>query len=283
MNYIKNIIKSILTEEANIEGVSDAIKKHYEVEVDYYANDATNNKGKGKRIIQPVALGHSKSGNLIVRAFQPYGDTKTKTPHWKTFRIDRFGEWKPLKKRTFQEPPDFQYNAEGKYNENGDKTMTDVLIQADFSGTKAYHSGEGKYKGLKQHNDELVKQKTEKNPYYNLQKNIEKSYNANNIDYIRRNIEAWKNSEAAKKFRQGKQMNPNISSIEDMEKIEDFGDKTTQQTVGPVTRDNVGASRQPDTKPDYSQAKMNGPQTKQNINNNQEDKLKDTEENEQTN
>ena len=279
MNYIKNIVKSILAEEANIEGVSDAIKKHYEVEVDYYANDTEAKSGKGKRVIQPVALGHSKSGNLIVRAFQPYGDTKTTTPHWKTFRLDRFGEWKPLKKRRFQEPPDFQYNAEGSYNDNGDKTMTDVLIQANFSGTKAYNSGEGKYKGLKQHNDELVKKKVEQNPYYNLQKNIEKSYNANNIDYIRRNIEAWKNSEAAKQFRQQNYQQPNQSSIEDMQKITDFGDTTTQQTVGPVAKDNLETKQQNNRKLDYSQAKMNGPQLKQNINNKEQEDLEDNENN----
>ena len=96
MNYAEQILKDILTEEANLNSVTDAIKKKYEVELTYNADD--DPKGSGKRIIQPVTLGHSKSGNLVLRAFQPYGDTKTKIPSWKlifiillVMRVKHFG------------------------------------------------------------------------------------------------------------------------------------------------------------------------------------------------
>ena len=88
MNLAEQVLKEILKEEANVAYVSDAIKKKYEVELNYQADD--DKKGSGKRIIQPVALGHSTKGNLVLRAFQPYGDTKTKIPKWKLFRISFF-------------------------------------------------------------------------------------------------------------------------------------------------------------------------------------------------
>lgn len=262
MNYVQSIIHSILTEETNLEDVTDAIKKRYEVEINYVADD--DKHGQGKRVIQPVVLGRSKAGNLIVRAFQPYGDTKTKTPSWKTFRLDRFEDWTPLKKRRFNEPPDSQYDAEGKYNPEGDRSMIDVLVQADFTGSQKYQRGEGSFSGLKKHNDEVADNKRKENPYYDLKKNIERSYNGNNIDYIRRNIENWKNSSAAQSFRNGS----NDSSIHDMSQIKDFGDDETTQTVGPVTKDNIETIKPNNKKPNYSQVRQNGPRFKSDIENN---------------
>ena len=189
-----------------------------------------------------------------MRAFQPYGDTKTKTPHWKTFRLDKFEEWTPLKKRHFNEPPQEQYNAEGKYNPNGDGSMSEVLIQADFTGSQKYQRGEGSYSGLKKHNDEVVNQKRKEEPFYDLKKNIEKSYNGNNIDYIKRNIDSWRHSDAAKEFKK-----PNSSSIYDMSQINDFGDDSVAQTVGPISKDNVEYKEKNEKKPNYSQAYKNGP------------------------
>ena len=251
MNLAEQILKEILKEEANIAYVSDAIKKRYEVELDYKADE--DEKGSGTRIIQPVALGHSSKGNLVLRAFQPYGDTKTKIPRWKLFRLDRIEDWNPLKKRIFKQPQ--------SYNPNGDKTMTDILIQADFSGAEAYAQGNGKYSGLKQHNDERAAKKREENPYYGLQKNIKKSFDGNKIDYIKKNLEDWQKSKGADFFKKDK---GNKQSAYEMSQIDDFGDNQTTQTVGPITKGNVETKEQRREKLNYSKPKNNGPVFKNN-------------------
>lgn len=264
MNYAEQILKDILTEEANLNSVTDAIKKKYEVELTYNADDDT--KGSGKRIIQPVTLGHSKSGNLVLRAFQPYGDTKTKIPSWKLFRLDRIEDWKPNKNKHFSEPPVAQFKSEGKYNPNGDKTMTDVLVQASFSGSEDYAKGIGKYSGLKKANDERAARKREQDPLWDLRKNIKKSYDGNKVDYIKKNVEDWQNSEAAKAFRRG-----NTSSAYEMSQVQNFGDDKSTQTVGPVFKQGTEVRQAPEQNMNYSKPANNGPVYKdQEIPDNQE-------------
>ena len=129
MNLAEQVLKEILKEEANVAYVSDAIKKKYEVELNYQADD--DKKGSGKRIIQPVALGHSTKGNLVLRAFQPYGDTKTKIPKWKLFRLDRIKSWNPTEQHFNAQPKERGWNAPA-YNETGDNTMSQVLHQVTF-------------------------------------------------------------------------------------------------------------------------------------------------------
>lgn len=255
MNLAEEVLKEILTEEVNIPYVTDAIKKKYEVELNYKADK--DEKGSGTRIIQPVALGHSSKGNLVLRAFQPYGDTKTKVPKWKLFRLDRIEEWNPLKKRKFTRPK--------SYNPDGDKTMSDILIQADFTGSEAYSKGQGKYSGLKRANDERAEQKRKKNPYTDLQKNIGRSFDGNKIDYIKRNVQDWQKSKGHEFFKNDK---TNKQSAYEMSQIEDFGDDNTIQTVGPIKKDNIDTKQKQKTKLNYQQPKNNGPIMK---NNNEEE------------
>lgn len=253
MTYAEQILREILTEEANLDSVTDAIKKRYEVELTYKADN--DPKGSGMRVIQPVVLGHSKSGNLVLRAFQPYGDTKTKRPAWKMFRLDRIEDWKPNKGKHFSEPPGAQFSAEGKYNPKGDGSMVDVLVQANFGGAAEYAAGTGKYKGLKAANDRRAAEKRAKDPFYDLRKNIKKSYNANNIDYIKKNIEAWKGSEGQRFFQNG---GANTQSASEMSQVQNFGDDVSTQTVGPVTKNNT-ETRNTVVQPKYNGIAKNGP------------------------
>ena len=87
MDYAKSVIFKILSEGVGQDKIIDAIKKRYEVKIKYTADD--DPKGTGERMIQPVAYGTSKAGNPVIRAWQPNGDTKTRIPHWKLFRVDR--------------------------------------------------------------------------------------------------------------------------------------------------------------------------------------------------
>lgn len=129
MNLFEQIVAGVLTEEVGPGKVNDAINRTYEVVINY--NSGGDGSASGERIIQPVAYGLTKAGNPVVRAFQPYGDTKTKTPAWKFFRLDRIDSWKPKYKNKFDEPPGMN-SAEGTYNPNGDGSMSRVLNTAVF-------------------------------------------------------------------------------------------------------------------------------------------------------
>ena len=172
MDFLKSIIKGILTESTYITNVSTAIRQRKEVEI-FYDDEDNDPKGSGKRVIQPVAYGLSKAGNLVVRAFQPYGDTKTKVPHWKLFRLDKIKSWKTLWKRSFNEPP-AQYGAEGAFNSKGDNSMSEVYLVANFERSREFNSGH-RGQGLMNYNKQRQQTATEKDPLYKLKQNISKS------------------------------------------------------------------------------------------------------------
>lgn len=110
---------------ATVSNVNDAINNLNQVEIRY--NSGGEGVAMGRRIIYPVAYGLTKAGNPVIRAFEPYGDTKTKVPAWKFFRLDRLKQWRPLKK-TFKGE-----NLVG-FNENGDETMSVVYNIANIAG-----------------------------------------------------------------------------------------------------------------------------------------------------
>lgn len=127
MEYIKKLIQEALLMEgvASVEDVNNAINNLTQVEIRYLTNGKTI--ATGRRIIYPVAYGLTKSGNPVIRAFEPYGDTSSKVPAWKFFRLDRIKNWRPLKKSYKGE------KLEG-FNENGDETMSVVYNIANIKG-----------------------------------------------------------------------------------------------------------------------------------------------------
>ena len=165
--YFLNILKEVLNESANITSVSDSIRKRNPVKIVY-------DDGLGERTIQPVAYGLSKGGNLVVRAFQPFGGTSTKVPHWKMFRLDKIISWKPMRNRIFDEPPG-QFPSEGKFNPNGDDSMSEVYLVANFERSRDYYSGK-RGKGLKKYNDERSINKQQNDPYYKFKQNVSNSF-----------------------------------------------------------------------------------------------------------
>lgn len=260
MDFLQEIFQELLTEEARTVDVVDAIKKRYEAKITYKADD--DPKGTGERIIQPVAYGTTKSGNPVIRAFEPYGDTKTKIPAWKFFRLDRITSWKALRQNKFSEPPEDQWRlggAEGKFNENGDESMREVFLVADFKGTKArYERG-----GLAKYNADRTARKKQADSLYDFKRNIEKSKEAGNIDYIQRNVAAWNKAKAEKEKRlqqQNIQNNKgNEASISDMEKAQNFPSDTVQ-TVGPIKNQNIDTKTTDNRQPlDYTNAQQSGP------------------------
>lgn len=122
------ILQKVLNESVGSKEVSNAITNHNFVEITYVDEDSN---APGTRLIQPYAYGVSKANNDLLRAFQVQGDTLRGEPHWKTFRLDRITSWKP-RKQTFNMPPPMQGYKTEDYNENGDRTMARVYIQAKF-------------------------------------------------------------------------------------------------------------------------------------------------------
>jgi hypothetical protein len=263
MNKTNNsILRQVLNEAATPQQVTDAIKKRYEVKIKYGDNEQ---KGGGQRLIQPVAYGTMKgTGNPVIRAFQPFGDTKTKVPHWKMFRLDKIDDWKPLKNRHFDDPSKGQFakgkftptGAEGAFNPNGDNSMDQVFIVADFEGAKERYNA-----NLRKHNDEVNAKKVEQDPFYNLKQNIKKSIKGD--PEIMKRVAEWQRQ---KEEREKKKNAPNQQSSEEMASIRSFGNNSTVQTNGPLTKGNVEKQAVVQQRPEndgYKKIAQNGPVYKQ--------------------
>jgi predicted DNA-binding transcriptional regulator YafY len=127
-----NTIKGLIIEAVATSPIVDAIKNKHVCELSY-EDDASI--GPGKRIIDPVALGTSKRGNKVLRAYQTEGPSLKVNkegiplPDWRLFRLDRMNYFNPVKGddsafKSFTEPP--------LYNPVGDKSMTRMDINAKF-------------------------------------------------------------------------------------------------------------------------------------------------------
>ena len=120
--------KSLLTEVASLGDIQDSIKKRIVVTI-YYDGDIPG--GKGYRRIEPVCVGYSKAGNLVVRAWDIDGASHTDSigekplPGWRLFRADKIFTYQPTSD-TFSE-------VRPNYNPNGDKSMERVILNAKFN------------------------------------------------------------------------------------------------------------------------------------------------------
>lgn len=122
------ILQKVLTESVGSKEVSDVINNHNYVEITYVDEDSN---APGTRLIQPYAYGLSKANHEVLRAFQVEGDTLRGRPKWKTFRLDRITSWRP-RKQTFNMPPPMQGYDTEDYNQIGDRSMSNVFLQARF-------------------------------------------------------------------------------------------------------------------------------------------------------
>ena len=130
MELLERIYNSLLlTESVSVDEVNDALDNHKRVIINYCSKG--EDKNTGARVIEVYAYGLTKAGNPCIRAFQPYGDTTSRVPSWKFFRLDRIIEWKPTE-QTFDRPADFYYKNLGDFNPNGDETMSVVYKVANF-------------------------------------------------------------------------------------------------------------------------------------------------------
>lgn len=229
MKYLNILIESIINEEVNIPKITDAIRKRKPVRITYEADE--DSKGNGERIIHPVAYGISKAGNMVLRAFQPYGDTKTKVPHWKLFRVDKIKNFNILwKRQSFSEPPG-QFNGEGKYNPNGDDSMSQVYLNANFQNAIDFAMGK-KGQGLMRYNKQREEEKLANDPLYKLKKNIQNAYKDKDVT-----TRVKSNPSTA-----ARQYVTNSDFIEDMNKVNN-SPKEQPQTIGAIEKGDITKQR----------------------------------------
>lgn len=120
-------LKSLITEIASIDDMQRAIKQKMVMVINY--ND-DKPEARGFRSVEPVCLGYSKAGNLVLRAWEREGASYSAAvegnilPGWRLFRIDKILTFKPTMDNFTEMRPN--------YNPNGDKLMTRVIVNAVF-------------------------------------------------------------------------------------------------------------------------------------------------------
>ena len=256
MDYAEQVIQQVLKEEVQQNNVIHAIKRRHEVSFMYNNGDG-DNKGKRERItVQPVVYGLTKKNNPCFRAYQVNGSSESyekgegAVPGWRLFLLSNVvdNSWKESG-RVFKRPP--------MYNENGDKTMLQVLVQADFEGsTTRYERG-----GLKNFNDKRREDNINNNPFYDIEKQSKKKQMA--PQWVMKNIEDTsktpKQREGEWNMASAEKINQN--AIRDMARQKDFGDNNIQQTIGPQRKGKIDDTT-PKTKPQikgYEKMLKNGP------------------------
>lgn len=125
---LQGALKGLICEIASLDSIIDAIKGR-KVVIIYYDGDEPG--GRGLRTIEPVCVGYSKAGNLVLRAWDEEGASHTARtgeqplPGWRLFRVDKILTYKPTL--------DNFNTARPGYNFNGDKSMTRVILNANFN------------------------------------------------------------------------------------------------------------------------------------------------------
>ena len=122
--------KEVITEAVSFDDLQKAIKNLDVITITY---DGDEPGGKGYRTVYPVCLGRSKSGNLVLRAYDIEGASHRASlglkplPSWRMFRIDKTFTFNRNGEKFSELPAD--------YNPNGDKSMTQVYINAKLGQT----------------------------------------------------------------------------------------------------------------------------------------------------
>jgi len=123
---LRDRIKPFLNEAVDSDSVLQSIRNKNKVRIHYDDGMEDNgNNSKGTRVIMPMAIGTTKKGYPVVRAYQEGGGSRRGVPKWKFFRLDRITSWIPLRNKKFGVAPD-------GYNPNGDKTMGTFIDNAKF-------------------------------------------------------------------------------------------------------------------------------------------------------
>ena len=102
----------------------DAIKNKQWVQIAY--DDTEEPKHTGYRQCIVVAYGTTSRGNVGIRCYQQFGDTRTISPDYKIFLLKRLKAFKPMKNVA----PWTDDILDGRYHSGGDKNLSYPLIYA---------------------------------------------------------------------------------------------------------------------------------------------------------
>lgn len=235
------LFKEILSEMMLLEMVSpsdvvSAIDNHERIIVNY--NTKGKNKNTGARVVEVYAYGLTRSGMPCIRVFQPYGDTTTRVPNWKIFRLDRIMSWKPTGQK-FTKPADVYYHNIGNFNPDGDGTMSIVYKMIKFNddndmsfGKDAAQIGKPKLKD----NDRVYTTDTE-NRFERLKNQLNNPININDI--MAKNGFKGLSSMQNKSLESGPKVKPqsNNNNSEYEKQIADLRNKIGDNTE-PISYDN---------------------------------------------
>lgn len=119
----------LLRESVSVDDIGDVMDNHKRVIINYHSKG--EDVATGARVIEVYAYGLTKAGNPVIRAFQPFGDTTSRVPSWKFFRLDRISAWKETNQR-FSRPASEFYRGLGEFNPNDDLTMSTVYKITTF-------------------------------------------------------------------------------------------------------------------------------------------------------
>ena len=128
MKLLGNLSR-LITEVAALDDVQKSIKQKNVITINYDGEEY----GKGYRDIEPVCLGVSKAGNMVLRAWERQGASHSNTvegnpiPGWRLFRLDKI--------LTYQLQGDTFNEVRPNYNPNGDRSMVRVILNAVFDNT----------------------------------------------------------------------------------------------------------------------------------------------------
>lgn len=125
---LQNIYENLILESVTRNDINDAINNKYRVNISY---DGDGTTGKGQRTIEVYGFGMNKFGNLVIRAYQVFGDTKTKKPAWKIFRIDKIISWQKTGWK-FNTPINQRDASAPQYRNDGDMDMVKIYNMARF-------------------------------------------------------------------------------------------------------------------------------------------------------
>ena len=121
--------------------MATAIKEGREVGVLFQTNNDKHKMPVAKyRIIYPVAMGLSKKGHLVIRAFHKYGQSESKAQATGVRSAEAQNTWRLLKASNIKGmwfTGNFFRGPIEKYNKN-DKGMVTVNIAADFSNIRKF-------------------------------------------------------------------------------------------------------------------------------------------------
>ena len=129
MKLLNNLSELIL-EAANLDVVQDSIRNKKVITINYDGREY----GRGFRDIEPVCVGYSKKGELVLRAWERQGVSHSKVtrnnpvPGWRFFKL--------VKILTYQPQGDNFYEIRPDYNPDGDKLMSSVILNAKFDDTQ---------------------------------------------------------------------------------------------------------------------------------------------------